>query len=108
MSSSQQAASCDLGPPSPGSASSVPGGVLISLRSAVDAGLKAAAARHDVHAVTQVVEPDQVGLNGLLGLVRVGRLRVHGAATFPLEDAARDHHAGEAGHTVGTLVIAVE
>jgi NADPH:quinone reductase-like Zn-dependent oxidoreductase len=54
------------------------------------------------------VEPDQAGLDGLLDLVRVGRLRVHLAETFPLQDAARLHRAGEAGHTVGNLVIAVE
>jgi NADPH:quinone reductase-like Zn-dependent oxidoreductase len=40
--------------------------------------------------------------------VRVGRLRVHVAETFPLEDAARAYRAGEAGHAVGKLVIAVE
>jgi NADPH:quinone reductase-like Zn-dependent oxidoreductase len=54
------------------------------------------------------VEPDQVGLHGLLGLVRTDRLRVHVAETFPLEDAARAHRADEAGRTVGKLVIAVE
>jgi len=85
-----------------------PGGVLISLRSAVDPALTATAARHDVRAVTLVVEPDRVGLTGLLELVRSGRLRVHVAERVPREDAARAHRAGEAGRTVGTLVIAVE
>jgi NADPH:quinone reductase-like Zn-dependent oxidoreductase len=85
-----------------------PGGILISLRSAIDPDLATAADRLGVHAVVLVVEPDQVGLYGLLDLVRSGRLRVHVERTFPLAEAAAAHRTGEAGHTTGKLVLTVE
>lgn len=84
-----------------------PGGVLVTLRSAVDPGLAAAAERAGVRAVVLVVEPDRAGLTALLDLVRAGRLRVHVERTFPLEDAAAAHALGETGRTTGKLVLTV-
>ncbi len=54
-----------------------------------------------------LVEPDRAGLEALAGLVESGDLRPHVAATFPLEDAARAHEAGETGRTQGKLVLTV-
>jgi NADPH:quinone reductase-like Zn-dependent oxidoreductase len=85
-----------------------PGGVLVTLRSAVDPGLAEAADRLRVRAVVLVVEPDQVGLSGLLDLVRAGRLRVHVDRVFPLAEAAAAHEAGQSGRTTGKIVLAME
>jgi NADPH:quinone reductase-like Zn-dependent oxidoreductase len=41
----------------------------------------------------------------LLDLVRSGRLGVHVAGTYPLEDAAGAHRDGESGRTTGKLVL---
>jgi NADPH:quinone reductase-like Zn-dependent oxidoreductase len=84
-----------------------PGGVLVTLRSAVDPGLADAARRAGVRAVVLVVEPDRCGLSALLDLVRAGRLRVRVDGVFPLADAAAAHRAGESGRTTGKLVLTV-
>lgn len=84
-----------------------PGGVLVTLRSAVDPGLAATAERAGVRAVVLVVEPDRAGLAALLDLVRAGQLRVHVDGAFPLEDAAAAHALGETGRTTGKLVLTV-
>lgn len=84
-----------------------PGGVLVTLRSAVDPALLAVAERVGVRVVRLVVEPDQVGLHALLDLVRSGRLRVHVDEVHRLENAAAAHAAGEPGRTTGKRVLAV-
>ena len=85
-----------------------PGGVLVTLRSAVDPRLAEAADRAGVRAVVLVVEPDPVGLTGLVELVRSGRLRLHVDRVYRLDEAATAHEAGQAGRTTGKLVLAVE
>ena len=84
-----------------------PGGVLITLRSAVDPDLASAADRLGVMAVALVVEPDQLGLVGLLELIGTGRLRVHVDSVHPLDQVAEAHRAGESGRTTGKSVLDV-
>jgi hypothetical protein len=83
-----------------------PGGVLITLRSAVDPDLTSAANRLGVRVVVLVVEPDQVGLRGLSDLVRNGCWRVHVDRVHRLEEVAA-HWAGESGRTTGKIVVTV-
>ena len=54
-----------------------------------------------------LVEPDRAGLEALAALVDEGKLRPHVSATFPLEEAARAHEAGETGRTQGKLVLTI-
>jgi NADPH:quinone reductase-like Zn-dependent oxidoreductase len=84
-----------------------PGGVLVTLRSAVDPRLAEAADRLGVRSVVLVVEPDRVGLSGLIGLVQAGRLRVHVDRVYRLEEAAAAHEAGQSGRTTGKIVLAM-
>jgi NADPH:quinone reductase-like Zn-dependent oxidoreductase len=52
-----------------------------------------------------IVEPDQAGLDALVGLVEAGQLRVDVERTFPLEDAAAAHRLLEEGHVTGKVVL---
>jgi NADPH:quinone reductase-like Zn-dependent oxidoreductase len=60
-----------------------------------------------VRVTSLLVEPDRAGLEAIAGLVETGALRVHVERTFPLEEAARAHEAGETGRTQGKLVLTV-
>ncbi|MEU6825365.1 NADP-dependent oxidoreductase [Streptomyces atriruber] len=51
------------------------------------------------------VDPDPVGLRGLVELVEQGRLRVHVQKTFPFERVADAHRLIESGHLKGKLVL---
>ncbi len=52
-----------------------------------------------------VVDPDPVGLRGLVELVEQGKLRVHVHETFPFERVADAHRTLESGHLQGKLVL---
>ena len=52
-----------------------------------------------------IVEPDQVGLDGLVALVEDGQLRVDVAAAFPLAEAALAHRMLDEGHVAGKIVL---
>ncbi|WP_370945014.1 NADP-dependent oxidoreductase [Amycolatopsis sp. cg5] len=54
-----------------------------------------------------LVEPDQIGLTGLVGLIEKGQLKVHVEQAFTLEDVAKAHELGEGGRVVGKLVLNV-
>jgi NADPH:quinone reductase-like Zn-dependent oxidoreductase len=84
------------------------GGLFVAVASAsgVDALREAAGDRTRV--TSMLVEPDRAGLEALVGLVESGELRPHVAATFPLQDAARAHEAGETGRTQGKLVLTID
>ena len=84
------------------------GGLFVAVASAsgVDALREAAGDR--IRVTSMLVEPDRAGLEALAGLVESGELRPHVAATFPLEDAARAHEAGETGRTQGKLVLTTD
>ncbi|GAA5068837.1 NADP-dependent oxidoreductase [Streptomyces similanensis] len=53
------------------------------------------------------VDPDPVGLRGLVDLVQQGRLRVHVQETFPFEGVADAHRLLDGGHLQGKLVLTV-
>jgi NADPH:quinone reductase-like Zn-dependent oxidoreductase len=54
-----------------------------------------------------VVDPDPVGLHGLVELVVQDKLRVHVQETFPLERVVDAHRVLESGHLQGKLVLTV-
>jgi len=64
-------------------------------------------ARGRVRVTGILVEPDRAGLEALAALVAEGRLRPHVAETFPLAEAGRAHEVGEAGRTMGKLVLGI-
>ncbi|MBB4689345.1 NADP-dependent oxidoreductase [Amycolatopsis jiangsuensis] len=51
------------------------------------------------------VDPDPVALQGLVGLVEQGKLRVHVQETFPFERVADAHRLLDGGHLQGKLVL---
>ncbi|WP_309227251.1 zinc-binding dehydrogenase [Micromonospora thermarum] len=51
------------------------------------------------------VTPSTADLSVLAGLVDVGRLTVHVARTFPLDQAADAHRLVETGHVRGKVVL---
>jgi NADPH:quinone reductase-like Zn-dependent oxidoreductase len=53
------------------------------------------------------VDPDPVGLRGLVELVEQGRLQVHVQETFPFERVADAHRLLDGGHLQGKLVLTV-
>ncbi|MEV0074609.1 MULTISPECIES: NADP-dependent oxidoreductase [unclassified Amycolatopsis] len=84
-----------------------PGGLLVSVPGGVGARAQEEAAKLGVQTAPILVEPDRVGLLGLVELVEAGRLKVHVDQTFPLEDAAKAHEVGEGGRVTGKLVLTV-
>jgi NADPH:quinone reductase-like Zn-dependent oxidoreductase len=61
-----------------------------------------------ISAGTMLVEPDQIGLDAIAGLLASGDLRVVIEATRPLSEMAELHRAGETGRTTGKLVATVD
>jgi NADPH:quinone reductase-like Zn-dependent oxidoreductase len=82
-----------------------PDGLLISVPSSAGAAALAAAKERGVRATGILVEPDQVGLDGLISLVRRGSIVVMVSDTFPIEDVASAHERAERGHGVGKIVL---
>jgi NADPH:quinone reductase-like Zn-dependent oxidoreductase len=83
------------------------GGLLIVVPSAASVESLAELAEGRVHVTGILVEPDRAGLEAIAVLVESGALRPHVSQTFPLEDAARAHEAGETGRTQGKLVLTI-
>jgi NADPH:quinone reductase-like Zn-dependent oxidoreductase len=54
-----------------------------------------------------VVDPDPVGMRGLVELVEQNKLRVHVQETFPFERVANAHRVLDRGHLQGKLVLTV-
>ena len=54
------------------------------------------------------VRPEAEHLDRLAALIDAGKLRVHLAATLPLEAAAKAHEMVETGHTRGKIVLTME
>ncbi|MET7995094.1 NADP-dependent oxidoreductase [Amycolatopsis sp. NPDC005232] len=82
-------------------------GLLVSVPGGVGARAQEEAAKRGVRTAPILVEPDRIGLVGLVELVEAGRLKVHVDQTFPLEDAAKAHEVGEGGRVTGKLVLTV-
>ncbi|MBS1878531.1 MAG: NADP-dependent oxidoreductase [Actinobacteria bacterium] len=83
-----------------------PGGQLLLAAGGVPDELRAAASER--RRVTGfLVEPDPVGLAGLVALVEAGRLQVHVDAVVELERAAEAHRLAEDHHGGGKIVLRV-
>jgi NADPH:quinone reductase-like Zn-dependent oxidoreductase len=83
------------------------GGLLITVPSSSGLEPLREAAAGRVRVTGILVEPDRAGLEALAALVEAGSLRVHVERTFPLEQAAAAHEAGETGRTQGKIVLTV-
>jgi NADPH:quinone reductase-like Zn-dependent oxidoreductase len=84
------------------------GGLLVALSSSSDLERAHALAGDRVRITGILVEPDRAGMEALAALVAHGELRPHVERTFPLEQAALAHEAGETGRTRGKLVLVVD
>ncbi|MDI6104935.1 NADP-dependent oxidoreductase [Actinoplanes sp. NEAU-A12] len=84
-----------------------PGGILVALASPAEARLTAVAREQGRRARFMIVEPDRAGLLALTALVDAGRLRVEVDTVLPLEQAAKAHEIGQAGHARGKIILTV-
>jgi NADPH:quinone reductase-like Zn-dependent oxidoreductase len=84
-----------------------PGGKLVMVRGTVPEDLRAAAKERQRRVTGFLVEPDPVGLAGLLSLIEAGKLDVHVDTVLDLERAADAHRAAEAHHGGGKIVLRV-
>ncbi len=80
-----------------------PGGVLLAIPGAAPE-LMVAGQKRDVRVTGFLVEPDGAALTQIAGLIDAGVVRVE-AKAYPLDQVARAHRDGEAGHTRGKLVL---
>jgi NADPH:quinone reductase-like Zn-dependent oxidoreductase len=83
------------------------GGLLVAVPGGVADSVAAKAAELGVRTALELVEPDQVGLLGLVALIESGKLRVHVEQTFPLEEVGKAHELGENGRVSGKIVLTV-
>ncbi|MFD8081256.1 NADP-dependent oxidoreductase [Kitasatospora sp. NPDC059722] len=84
-----------------------PGGHLVTAVAEADAELAARYEAAGLRFSGIAVDPDPVGLRGLVELVEQGRLRVHVQETFPFERVVDAHRLLDAGHLQGKLVLTV-
>jgi NADPH:quinone reductase-like Zn-dependent oxidoreductase len=84
-----------------------PGGMLVSVPSGVPEELIAKAKERERRVTGFLVEPDPVGLAGLIHLVEAGHLQVKVDQVFDLEQVAEAHRFAEAGHSGGKIVLRV-
>jgi NADPH:quinone reductase-like Zn-dependent oxidoreductase len=82
-----------------------PGGVVVSGVDRTRKEMWTLAEQMRVRFAGIIVEPDQVGLDALVGLVESGQLRIDVEKVFPLEQAAEAHALLEAGHVQGKLTL---
>lgn len=81
-----------------------PGGLLLAIPSGAAPDLMAAGQQRGVRVTGFLVEPDGAALTEIAQLIDAGVVRVE-AKTYPLDQVARAHRDGEAGHTRGKLVL---
>ncbi|MFK3984299.1 NADP-dependent oxidoreductase [Micromonospora sp. NPDC050397] len=81
------------------------GGILVALASPAETYLEEEAARQGRRARFMIVEPDRGGLTSLAGLVDRGQLRVEVDTVLPLEQVAKAHRIGQAGHAKGKIIL---
>lgn len=85
-----------------------PGGHLITAVDEDRPELINACAAAGVHFSGIAVDPDPVGLQGLVDLVDRGALSVHVSETFPFDQIVAAHQRLDDGHLQGKLVLAVD
>ncbi|ADD42155.1 NADP-dependent oxidoreductase [Stackebrandtia nassauensis] len=83
------------------------GGILVSILSPEENALIEPAAEYGVNAGFVMVEPDQIGLLGLVDLIEAGKLRIHVDRAFDLDDVVAAHELLESGHVTGKVVLTV-
>lgn len=81
-----------------------PGGLLLAIPSGAAPELMAAGQQRGVRVTGFLVEPDGAALTEISRLIDAGVVRVE-AKIYPLDQVARAHRDGEAGHTRGKLVL---
>jgi NADPH:quinone reductase-like Zn-dependent oxidoreductase len=84
-----------------------PGGTLVSVPSGVDPRVHELADRRKQRSTGILVEPDPVGLAGLVDLIERGKLEIEVGRVFDLEQAADAHRHAEASHGAGKIVLRV-
>ncbi|GAA2691620.1 MULTISPECIES: NADP-dependent oxidoreductase [Actinosynnema] len=84
-----------------------PGGIMVTAVSEDDPRLAEAFAAAGLRFSGVALDPDPVGLRGLVDLVERGALRVHVREVFPFERVVDAHRALDRGHLTGKLVLAV-
>jgi NADPH:quinone reductase-like Zn-dependent oxidoreductase len=84
-----------------------PGGLLIPVPSGAGRAVFDLAAEAGVRVTGFLVEPDQVGLDGLVQLVESGQLRVLVSRQFPLTEVGAAHEAAQHDHSMGKIVLTV-
>jgi NADPH:quinone reductase-like Zn-dependent oxidoreductase len=82
-----------------------PGGKLVQVRGTVAEELRAAAKERQLQVTGFLVEPDPVGLAGLVSLIEAGKLQIRVDLAFPLEQAAEAHRSAEDHHGGGKIVL---
>lgn len=81
-----------------------PGGVLLAIPSGAAPELMAAGQERGVRVTGFLVEPDGAALTEIARLIDAAAVRIE-AKAYPLDQVARAHRDGEAGHTRGKLVL---
>ncbi|MFE9427889.1 NADP-dependent oxidoreductase [Kitasatospora sp. NPDC006697] len=81
------------------------GGLLVAVPSGVDPAAAAEAARTGKRITDVLVEPDQIGLLGLLDLAERGLLRVEVSAELPLDRVGEAFELVGSGRTRGKVVL---
>ncbi|MFC9437767.1 NADP-dependent oxidoreductase [Nocardia sp. NPDC057030] len=84
-----------------------PGGHLVTAVAEQDSALAARFAAAGMRFSGVAVDPDPMGLDGLVGLVEQGKLRVHVQETFPFDRVADAHRLLDGGHLWGKIVLTV-
>jgi NADPH:quinone reductase-like Zn-dependent oxidoreductase len=84
-----------------------PGGHLVTAVAEGDAVLVAKFEAAGMRISGIAVDPDPIGLRGLVDLVEQGSLRVHVQETFPFERVVEAHRLLDGGHLRGKLVLTV-
>lgn len=84
-----------------------PGGIMVSTIPRSTEGLQELADQLNVRAELILVEADYAGMQEVANLAETRKLRAALAGTYPLDQAAKAHAAGETGRTAGKLVLTV-
>ncbi len=84
-----------------------PGGTLVSVSASAADGLREQAKAREQRVAGILVEPDPVGLEGLIHLIENGELQVRVDEVFDLDRVADAHRLAETSHGGGKIVLRV-